>query len=275
MTDRSLAYGADNMPCVVYGGDNLYFSCWNPTIHKWVADRVDSSPMVGAYAALAFNQNSRPFISYYDAANGDLKLAYNLGSSWEFIVVDTGSAITTAGVTQQPVDQQIADSERSPELQALYDLIENVPWRDPLLAPGEQNDITAMGGVPDGFDVGQHTSIAIGSDGVVHISYYDVTNRDLRYASWSGVGAPVREVVDQYADQGGVGTWSSIAVDYLMRPNIAYMSEKYDDLKYARKKGGSWDKWTVDSTNNVGTFALFGIGSSGSAVHQLFGFFHL
>ena len=32
MTDRSLAYRPDGVPCAAYGGDHLYYSCYNPSI---------------------------------------------------------------------------------------------------------------------------------------------------------------------------------------------------------------------------------------------------
>lgn len=49
-------------------------------------------------------------------------------------------------------------------------------------APGNWTIQTA-----DGVgNVGQYTSLAIGSNGKQYISYYDVTNRDLRYATNAG-----------------------------------------------------------------------------------------
>ncbi len=58
---------------------------------------MDDNPGVGEYASLAFNNYGRPFISYYDAVQGTLKLAYRIGSggtgcvsndSWECITID-------------------------------------------------------------------------------------------------------------------------------------------------------------------------------------------
>lgn len=262
MTDRSLAFRNDNMPCVVYGGDHLYYACWNPTVSQWQTEVVDSDPLVGAYAALAFNSNSRPFISYYDAANGNLKLAYNLGGGWQKLVVDTNPvALSVAESFADP------DLYTSPELRAFYEKLDAIPWKDPFKSaelPGtDVADITY-----DGGGVGLHTSIAIDGIGRVHISYYDDDNRDLKYAMWNGLDTPptfVIEVVDKYDDQGKVGLWSSIAVDSSNVPQIAYMSEKYDDLKFAWRKGfnQSWDTFTVDSASNVGAFVSLVVDANG------------
>jgi len=258
MTDRSLAFRNDNMPCVVYGGDHLYYACWNPTVSQWQSEVVDSDPLVGAYAALAFNSNSRPFISYYDAANGNLKLAYNLGLGWQKLVVDTNPVALS-------VAESFADPDlfTSPELRTLYEKLDATPWKDPFKSaelPGtESADITY-----DGGGVGLHTSIAIDSIDRVHISYYDDDNRDLKYARWDGLTWTI-EFVDQEYDQGKVGLWSSIAVDSSNVPQIAYMSEKYDDLKFAWRKGfnQSWDTFTVDSASNVGAFVSLVVDANG------------
>ncbi len=86
MTDRSLRFdrSANRVPCVAYGGDHLYYSCWNNSAtDSWSKEIVDANPMVGSYAALDFNNYNIPFISYYDALNATLKLAYKAGIGWQ------------------------------------------------------------------------------------------------------------------------------------------------------------------------------------------------
>jgi hypothetical protein len=56
-------------------------------------------------------------------------------------------------------------------------------------------------------NVGSFSSIALDSIDCPHISYYDVTNGDLKYAKWTGSSWSI-ETVD--AD-GIVGYWTSIA----------------------------------------------------------------
>jgi hypothetical protein len=89
-----------------------------------------------------------------------------------------------------------------------------------------------------GPDVGQHTSIAVDAQNVVHIAYYDKTNGQLRYINNAG-GKWNPSVVD--AD-GNVGYYTSIAIGPDGNPRIAYMlvegtrppdQTKITALKYA------------------------------------------
>ncbi len=103
--------------------------------------------------------------------------------------------------------------------------------------------------------VGKHTSIDVDANNSVHISYYDQLHGALKYAYWDGTTPlPVTEFVD-FRHDGDLGLWTSIVADDWFRPQIAYMDEKYDDLKYAIKMGDTWDVHEVDNGVNVGPFA--------------------
>jgi hypothetical protein len=80
--------------------------------------------------------------------------------------------------------------------------------------------------------VGWFTSIAVDTGSRVHISYYDETNRDLKYAWWNG-SAWINETVDS---DGHVGYSTSIKLDDNGIPHISYQHFHPDlDLKYAWK----------------------------------------
>jgi PKD repeat protein len=81
-----------------------------------------------------------------------------------------------------------------------------------------------------------------------HISYYDSTNGDLKYARWMG-----SFWANQTIDSGGdVGKYTSIALDSNDYPHISYYDSTNGDLKYAKWTGSSWTNETVDSVPNVG-----------------------
>ena len=100
-------------------------------------------------------------------------------------------------------------------------------------------------------DVGQYSSIAIDSDGDIHISYYDQTNESLRYASKTS-GQWNRIEVDS---EMSTGTWTSIAVDSGGNSHISYMSSTYGELKYATDAGVGWSNQTVDDSAIVGRYS--------------------
>nr|QNO53394.1 hypothetical protein JNHLJEBA_00004 [Methanosarcinales archaeon ANME-1 ERB6] len=86
-------------------------------------------------------------------------------------------------------------------------------------------------------DVG-FSSIALDSNNNPHIGYTDLTNKDLKYAKWTGTTWSITTI-------GDVGISNSIALDSNNNPHISYVG--YRDLKYAKWTGTTWSTTTVDS----------------------------
>jgi hypothetical protein len=84
-------------------------------------------------------------------------------------------------------------------------------------------------------DVGYFSSLALDTNGYPHISYYDRTNHDLKYASWNG-SAWNLQTVDS---AGNVGECTSLALNGNGYPHISYYDGAGIDLKYATLAGGS------------------------------------
>ena len=95
--------------------------------------------------------------------------------------------------------------------------------------------------------VGKYASIAIDSNGKIHISYWDETNEDLKYAT-NTLGIWVTITIDT----ANVGSGSSIALDSSNKVHISYFDWLHYDLKYATNVSGSWVTTTVDSAGAVG-----------------------
>ena len=116
-------------------------------------------------------------------------------------------------------------------------------------------------------NVGHYTSIATDSNDNTHISYYDYTNEDLKYATdKSGSWVNITLDGDEWMDAEDVGEYTSIAIDSNDAVHISYYDWTNDELKYATDKSGSWVYATLDSTGTVGTYTSIAIDSN-DAVH--------
>ncbi|MCK6507466.1 BNR repeat-containing protein [Myxococcota bacterium] len=67
---------------------DLEFGCSTDGGLSWTEETVDDDGAVGQYAALAFDDKADPWIAYYDATHGDLKVAHRDGGAWEVWTVD-------------------------------------------------------------------------------------------------------------------------------------------------------------------------------------------
>ena len=97
-------------------------------------------------------------------------------------------------------------------------------------------------------DTGRHTSIGLDSNNKAHISYYDYSNSNLKYAT-NKTGSWVAEAIDS---SGTVGQYSSIAIDSNDKVHISYVDITNHRLKYTTNSSGSWLISTLDSGTWVG-----------------------
>ncbi|MFB3888040.1 MAG: 6-bladed beta-propeller [Candidatus Bathyarchaeia archaeon] len=119
--------------------------------------------------------------------------------------------------------------------------------------------------VDSAANVGQWSSLALDSAGRPHISYYDNSTFDLKYARWNGSAWAV-ETVDS---DGDVGRYSSIALDSAGNPRIAYNNVSNGDLKYAKDINPnpnitSWVTEVVDNAGNLGYGPSLALDSAGN-----------
>jgi hypothetical protein len=106
--------------------------------------------------------------------------------------------------------------------------------------------------------VGEWTSIGMDAAGNPHISYYDDTNGDLKYAYYHGTSWHI-ESVDTTGD---VGQCTSLALDTLDNPHISYWDLTNNDLKYAYHDGSSWQIEAVDTEGKVGYYTSIAVDAS-------------
>jgi hypothetical protein len=128
----------------------------------------------------------------------------------------------------------------------------------PTATPTNTGGAILSGIVDSGSSVGSHTSITLDSNGYKHISYYDTTSDDLKYATDKS-GSWVTTSIDT---SGNVGYYTSIAIDSNDDVHISYLDDTNNDLKYATDKSGSWVTTSIDTSGIVGYFTSIGIDSN-------------
>ncbi len=90
--------------------------------------------------------------------------------------------------------------------------------------------------------VGEFVSMKFDPAGNAQISYYDQTNGDLKFASWTGSSWQT-SVVDS---QGDVGLVTSLDLDAQGQPVIAYLDRTNWTIKVAQRQNGKWQNWVID-----------------------------
>ncbi len=276
--DIALVIDASGNPKVAYrdiGQSDLRFASKSGS--TWTIETVDFGSDVGNYISIALDPQGNPAISYRDNttwnlayAESGLELLSPLGGErWA-----AGSQQTVRWRGSGPVALQLSDNGGESYTTLVSSVIENAltitvpalttvearlrisrssPFSTSdspgyfLIAPDLVNpwfveDIGEVNG-------GSYSSLALDRQDNPHVSYYEFSNRYLKYASKSG-STWIRETVD---GAGNVGEYSSLALDLQGNPHISYYENAPNyDLKYASKSGGIWTLETVDVAFDAG-----------------------
>jgi hypothetical protein len=224
---------------------------------------VDSDGYVGMYTSLAFGTG--PAISYFEKANGDLKLAYDRNNNGYFQGVGEITTVDSTGV----VGEYTSLAFGSGPAVSYYDFTNGA-----LKLAYDRNDdgdftTDEVITVDSAGDVGLHTSLAFGASGKPAISYYDRSNGNLKFAydgNNDGDFADAGEIIT--VDSGGdVGEYTSLAIDALGKPAISYYDRSNGNLKFAYDGNNDGDFAdageiiTVDSGGDVGEYTSLAFGS--------------
>ena len=228
---------------------DLRYASWNGS--SWTLQTVVSSGDVGMYTSLALDPGTGyPRISYYDNTNDNLKYAWWNGASWSTRTVDSPGSVglnTSLALRAGTNNPSISYYNTTPDdLKYAWSNDGGSTW------PGGQiKTVDSVG------NVGMYTSLALDPSGNPRISYYDATNKDLKFA-WSNDGGATwtLRTVDSVGD---VGMYTSLALDPSGNPHISYFDNTNKHLKYAWSADGG-TTWpgaqieTVDSSNQVGSY---------------------
>ncbi|MDP3565000.1 MAG: PKD domain-containing protein [Methanoregula sp.] len=227
----------------------------------WDITTVDSTADVGKYSSLTLDKYGIPWISYYDATNGNLKYAFLNAGGWN---------IDTADNSASDVGQYSSLRIRSGPLDTItisyYDKTNGV-----LKLAYNSGSGWNTATVDTVGDVGKGTSIAVGSSpNPPRISYYDTTSSTLKYAnySYSSGTASLATLGSSAGGGGGGGAFTSLAPDSSGNPRISYFGAA-GGLQYASCDGvcsnpADWSTTTVDSNGLAGVFSSLALDSTGN-----------
>ncbi len=256
----------------------------------WYVKTVESTDSVGAHTSIVFDPGSgRPYISYYDATNKDLRMANRTPSDGNCGPDDTWYC------------QSVDSEDDVGEYNSIAVFRSGSSWKVGIAYYDATNFalkyavrtcnifcIWSISTIVQSFDalnaVGQHASLAFDSTGAAHISYHRIYQFDvdeLNYAHYvgsggnCGVGNAAGKWQCEKVDTGeGMGLFTSLDVNGSDKPRIAYYDAANGDLRYAFGgavggncgTGGSWQCGTVDGDtgDNVGKYASLHIDKGAS-----------
>jgi hypothetical protein len=265
----SLAMDNSGQPAIAYydeTADDLHYASYDGT--SWTSTPVDTTGNVGKYCSLAFGPGGNPAIAYFDDTTDDLKFASFDGATWNLSVVDaSGSVGQYCSLAFSPGGQPAISYKES---FLAYAIFNGATWQithnlDPSEADISNDTSLAfdpLSGHPaiayreGGFGsrlkyvffngsnwlprvvdspgtVGEHCSLKFDPNGSPAVSYYDETNKDLKFATYDGtIWTP--ETID--SDPVLVlGNHTSLAFLPNGQPAISYWALSNRDLKYATK----------------------------------------
>jgi len=254
-----ISYFAENI------GDVKVAVCGNATCTNKTLSTVDSDGWVGRFSALALTSTNIPVISYYDDTHNDLKAAI------------CGNATCSSGNTVALIDSggdvglytSVAINNLGNPVVSYYDVTNS-----DLKVAVCGNPTCSSGVTPITLDsagiVGQYSSVVINSLGNPVISYYDLSNGDLKLVACGNVtctGGNTFSIVDS---AGAVGPYTSIVLNSLGNPVISYSDSSNFYLKLAVCGNATCSNGnnitTVDADGAVGDYTSIALSSAGNPV---------
>ena len=265
---NSIAIGADGLPVISYYDsyfDELkVFHCGDAACSAGnTFTTVDSDS--GEYTSIAIGTDGLPVISYMEGTNNDLN------------VVHCGDVTCSTNNTINTLDSFPGIVGRYNSIAIGTDglpVISYYKWGIGNLKVAHCEDVTCsthtLHAVESGaeIDVGKYTSITIGGDGLPVISYYDVTNHNLKVAHCGNAACSMDNTITTVDDStGDVGKYTSINIGRDGLPIISYYDQTNGDLKVAHCGDAACSSGniltTVDTNGDVGLDTSITIGVDG------------
>jgi hypothetical protein len=266
----SIAIGQDGLGLISYyadapDNDLRVLHCGNVLCNSNnTATIVDSGGDVGKFSSITIGADGLGLISYYaDSPNFDLKVFHCTN-----VLCNSGSA-TTVNLTGD-VGQYSSITIGADGL-GLVSYYDNSAHALKVLHCG---NLTCNSGsslitvVDNASDVGQYSSITLGSDGLGLISYWDATYNDLKVLHCGSLDCSSGYTATAVNVTGNVGQYSSITIGGDGLGLVSY----YDATAHALKvlhcgnltcNSGSSSITIVDNAGNVGKYSSITLDADG------------
>lgn len=218
-----------------------------------------STGSIGTYNSIAIGSDNLPIISYDSSIDFALRTVHCGNTTCT--AGNTIASIDTGGVGQHT---DIAIGTDNLPIISYYDYISFGTLKVAHCGNNTCTSGNTISSLTFGFNIGQYTSIAIGSDNLPIISFFDGSTSDLNVAhctvaDCSGAG------ISTVDSTGNVGWYTSIAIGSDNLPIVSYYDSTNGNLKVAHCGNVSCSSGntitTLDSTGDVGSYTSIAIGS--------------
>jgi hypothetical protein len=241
VSDCSLVLDSSDNPHVAfcdYNSTVVKYAWWNGS--SWMYQNVTSASHI-ASVSLALDSKDNPYISYTKTIdeNGHTSLffAKPSGSSWDSEMVDSYNGWFPSIAIDSKDDPHISYYGY---VSLTYASLIGGTWKIEVVDEG------TMGPPESLVSIGWYSSLKFDSYDNPHISYYDKTNGDLKYASWNGSAWAIQTVDSEQ----NVGLDTSLALDSNNNPHITYRGDFMEStigLRYAVWNGSAWNIQTLEN----------------------------
>ena len=266
----SIAIGTDGLPVISYwDGTNNHLKvakCGNAACSAGNAISTVDTDRGGTYTSIAIGADGLPVISYYYSFISGLRVA-KCGNA----ACSAGNAITTVDANFVGKWTSIAiGTDGLPVISYLNETAGKLKVaKCGNAACSSGNTITT---VEDPANVvGGFTSIAIGTDGLPVISYFELTGANLKVAHCENAACSAATITAVDASANLVGQYNSIAIGVDGLPVISYWDITAGTLKVAHCgnvacSAGNTITTVDDPGNDVGSYTSIVIGADGLPV---------
>jgi hypothetical protein len=270
----SMTLGADGFPVISYYDSNFqhlkFLKCTSYSCSSANAPvTVDNASSVGTHTSIAIGADKFPVMSYYDEGNFTLKFAKCNDVSCSSPGVKTIDSSFNVGqyssITILPADQTPVISYLDIGSQHLKFL---------KCTDASCGTVAKVWTLDSDANTGLYTSIAIGTDGLPVISYYDNNLKDLKVVHCGDSSCSSNNLFTKIDSNNEVGQYTSIAIGADAFPIISYYDftnqtlrvAKCPDTTCSKSCGSGTTCTTVDSSADVGKNNSITVGMDGYPV---------